>query len=345
MKILLIGGTGKISMAVTKELTAQGNEICLLNRGSKACSLPDGVEVITADAYSADSMKQALNGRRFDAVCQFIAYDKEDVLRDIEMFRGNTSQYVFISSASVYNKPAGSYIINEGTAISNPYWKYSQKKIDCENVLMNEYRSSGFPVTIVRPSHTYDETAVPVGMYGKKGSYQIVRRMLAGKPVIIHGDGSSLWCLTHNSDFAAGFAGLIGNPHAVGEAFQITGDEALTWNQIYSCLAAQLKVELKSVHISSEFLEAVGAADGGLLGDKACSVVFDNSKLKRAVPGFVPKVRLEQGIRMALEHIAEHPKLQTVDKEFDSWCDMVIQKRAELIEEILRSSSTVKILS
>ena len=192
---------------------------------------------------------------------------------------------------------------------------------------MKAYRERQFPVTIIRPSHTYDNRNMPLGVHGDKGSYQVIQRMLQGKPVIIHGDGTSLWTMTHNSDFAKGYVGLMGNPHAIGEAFQITNDETLTWNQIYSTIARVLGVELKAYHVSSEFLAATGKYDllGSLIGDKANSVVFDNSKLKRAVPDFVPTVRFEQGIRDTIENIMAHPELQKEDPEFDEWCDKVIE--------------------
>ena len=211
--------------------------------------------------------------------------------------------------------------------MANPYWEYSRNKIACEEVLMKAYRERQFPVTIIRPSHTYDNRNMPLGVHGDKGSYQVIQRMLQGKPVIIHGDGTSLWTMTHNSDFAKGYVGLMGNPHAIGEAFQITNDETLTWNQIYSTIARVLGVELKAYHVSSEFLAATGNYDllGSLIGDKANSVVFDNSKLKRAVPDFVPTVRFEQGIRDTIENIMAHPELQKEDPEFDEWCDKVIE--------------------
>ena len=272
-------------------------------------------------------MAQILQGRHFDCVCEFIGFLPEQVERDIRLFEGKTSQYLYISSASAYHKPATDYRITEGTTLANPYWEYSRNKIACEEVLMKAYREHQFPVTIIRPSHTYDNRNVPLGVHGDKGSYQVIKRMLQGKPVIIHGDGTSLWTMTHNTDFAKGYVGLMGNPHAIGEAFQITNDETLTWNQIYAAIARVLGVELKAFHVSSEFLAATGKYDllGSLIGDKANSVVFDNSKLKRAVPDFVPTVRFEQGIRDTIENIMAHPELQKEDPEFDEWCDKVIE--------------------
>jgi nucleoside-diphosphate-sugar epimerase len=234
---------------------------------------------------------------------------------------------MYISSASAYQKPAASPYITEGTPLANPYWLYSRNKIACEEFLMAKYREEGFPVTIVRPSHTYGDLSVPLGVHGDKGSWQVLRRMLDGKRVIIHGDGTSLWTLTHNTDFAKGFIGLMGNPHALGNAFQITSDESLSWNQIYAVVARTLGVELKACHVSSEFLSDIGPYDfrGGLIGDKAVTVLFDNSKLKRAVPGFQATVRFEEGVARTIGHILAHPELQVPDPDFDAWCDRVLE--------------------
>lgn len=327
MKILMIGGTGTISMAITKLLAKNGEEVYLLNRGNRSAELPENVKVIKADINNEAEVLSAIEGMSFDSVCEFIGFVPAQLERDYRLFNGRTKQYIFISSASAYHKPVRSHIITEGTTLANPYWEYSRNKIACEEYLMEKYRSEGFPVTIVRPSHTYDERSVPLGVHGNGGSWQVIARMLAGKPVIIHGDGTSLWTMTHNSDFAKSFCGLIGNPHAIGESFQITNDESLTWNQIYEAIASALGVKLNAYHVSSEFLASVSNYDltGSLIGDKACSVVFDNTKLKKAVPGFTPTVRFEQGIRMTIDNILKNPELQTADEEFDSWCDRVIE--------------------
>ena len=327
MKILMIGGTGTISMAITRLLAERGtDEIYLLNRGNRSVELPDGVNVITADINNEEEVLEKTSGMEFDAVCEFIGFVPSQIERDHRLFSGRTKQYIYISSASAYHKPVRSYVINESTALANPYWQYSRDKIACEDLLMKYYREEGFPVTIVRPSHTYDERSVPLGVHGKNGSWQVIKRMLEGKKVIIHGDGTSLWTMTFNEDFAKGYVGLIGNPHAIGEAFQITSDETLTWNQIYETIARVLGVELNCIHVSSEFLRDVSDYDfeGSLIGDKACSVVFDNSKLKRAVPGFSPEIRFEEGIRRTITNVLSHPELQVEDPEFDSWCDKVI---------------------
>ena len=328
MKALLIGGTGTISMAITRLLASKKDwEVYLLNRGSRRAEVPETVRWIQADISDEEAVRQALGGMKFDCVCEFIGFVPAQVQRDIRLFTGRTKQYIYISSASAYHKPAKDYRITEGTALANPYWQYSRDKIACEDILMKAYREHQFPVTIVRPSHTYDNRNVPLGVHGNNGSFQVLKRMLEGKPVIIHGDGTSLWTMTHNSDFAVGYVGLMGNPHAIGEAFQITNDETLTWNQIYQAIADALGVELKAYHVSSEFLAAVSDYDftGSLIGDKANSVVFDNSKLKHAVPDFHPTVRFEEGIRDTIANILAHPELQKEDPEFDAWCDRVIE--------------------
>jgi nucleoside-diphosphate-sugar epimerase len=231
-----------------------------------------------------------------------------------------------------------SYLITESTPLANPYWEYSRNKIACENFLMSKYRENGFPVTIIRPSHTYDERNVPLGVHGKKGSWQVVKRMIDGKPVIIHGDGTSLWTMTHNSDLARAFTGLMGNIHAIGEALHITSDESLSWNQIYQAIAAALNVELKAVHISSNFLAQCSTYDftGSLIGDKANSVVFDNTKLKRLVPGFCACVRFDQGIRLTINHVLSHKEYQVEDPEFDTWCDAVIEAQKSAVKQVTK---------
>ncbi len=326
-KALFIGGTGTISTAITAALAAEGKwELTLLNRGNRKAVVPEGVKVIQADIEDEAAVAERLEGSSWDCVCDFIGFVPVQVERDWRLFRGKTQQYMYISSASAYQKPAASPFITEGTPLANPYWEYSRNKIACEAFLMEKYRQEGFPVTIVRPSHTYDERSVPLGVHGDKGSWQVIRRMLEGKRVIIHGDGTSQWTLTHNSDFAKGFIGLMGNPHALGNAFQITSDETLSWNQIYQTIADHLGVELKACHISSEFLADVAPYDfrGGLIGDKAVTVLFDNSKLKHAVPGFQATVRFEEGVARTLGHILSHPELQVPDPAFDAWCDRVL---------------------
>ena len=326
LKILLIGGTGTISMAVTRRLAAQGHEVFLLNRGTRSAGLPESVTVLRGDISNEAETAKLLDGMQFDAVGEFIGFTPDQVQRDVRLFSGKTRQYLYISSASAYQKPLSESVITESTPLCNPYWQYSRDKIACEEYLMQRYRENGFPVTIIRPSHTYDERSVPLGVHGKNGSWQVVRRIMEGKPVIIHGDGTSLWTITHNSDFAKGYCGLVGNIHAIGQAYHITSDERVTWNQIYQCIADTLGVPLKACHIPSDFLAAISDYDfeGSLIGDKACTVNFDNTKIKRAVPEFRADIRADQGIRQTVQHILAHPELQTPDPEFDAWCDRVI---------------------
>jgi len=326
MKALFIGGTGTISTAITKRLLAEGCELYLLNRGNRNGALPEGARILQADINDEAKVAELIRDLEFDVVADFIAFVPSQLERDYRLFNGKTKQFIFISSASAYQTPLSDYRITEGTPLSNPYWEYSRNKIACEEYLIKQYRDNGFPITIVRPSHTYDERSIPLGVHGKRGTWQVAKRMLENKPVIIHGDGTSLWTMTHNSDFAKGFIGLMGNLHAIGESVHITSDETVTWNQIYEAIADALGVKLRAVHVSSEFLAACGQVDyrGGLLGDKANSVVFDNSKLKRLVPDFVATTRLDQGIKQTVRYILDHPEHQTEDPEFDLWCDRVI---------------------
>lgn len=337
-KALFIGGTGTISMAITRRVAEMPDwELWLLNRGNRSDALPKGIKTITVDINDEAAVAAKIKDMTFDVVAEFIGFVPEQLERDIRLFAGKTRQYMYISSASAYGKPVGNYLINEGTPLFNPYWEYSRNKILCEELLMKKFREEGFPVTVIRPSHTYDERSIPMGVHGEKGSWQVVKRMMEGKPVIIHGDGTSLWTVTHNSDFAKGFTGLMGNVHAIGEAFQIMSDETLTWNQIYSCVAAALGVELKPYYVSSSFLAGAGENDylGSLIGDKACSVVFDCSKLKRAVPDFKATVRFDQGVRMAIDNILSHPELQVPDPEFDAWTEKVIAAQEAARKSVL----------
>ena len=326
MKILFIGGTGTISMAITRLLAEQGHELYLLNRGNRNAGLPENVKSIIADIGNEEETAKKLEGMSFDCVGEFIGFVPSQLERDYRLFKDKTKQFIYISSASAYQKPPKSYVITEETPLENPYWEYSRNKKACEDYLMERYRNDGFPVTIVRPSHTYDERSVPLGVHGNGGSWQVVKRIKEGKPVIIHGDGSSLWTITHNSDFAKAYAGLIGNPKAIGEAFHITSDESVPWNDIYKAIADALGVELKPYYVASQTLADMSDYDyvGGLIGDKANSVVFDNSKIKSLVPEFKAEISAKEGIRMTVEYILEHPEYQNDDEEFDQWCDKVI---------------------
>ncbi|MDR1144333.1 MAG: NAD-dependent epimerase/dehydratase family protein [Spirochaetaceae bacterium] len=348
MKALFVGGTGTISAAISRRVLDLGWELWLLNRGNRAPEtwnadagasedIPARLHHIRCDIADEAEAAGQLAGLDFDVAADFIAYTPDQAERDYRLFKGRTAQYIFISSASAYQKPLSSHVVTEGTPLANPCWEYSRGKIACEEALMKRYREDGFPLTIVRPSHTYDDRKVPLGVHGKKGSWQVIKRIIEGKPVIIHGDGTSLWTMTHHSDFARAFTGLMGNSRALGEAVQITSGETLCWNQIYQAIADALGKPLKAVHVSSEFL-ALAAPDydfaGGLTGDKAVSVVFDNAKLKRLVPEFCASVRFDQGIRDTIGHILAHPELQEPDPDFDRFCDRVIAAREKALAEL-----------
>ena len=326
MKILFIGGTGTISMAITKLLAQRGDELYLLNRGNRNDDLPEGVKTIIADINNEEETARKLEGMTFDCVGEFIGFVPEQIERDYRLFKGKTKQYIYISSASAYEKPPRDYVITEKTPLVNPYWEYSRNKKACEDFLMSKYREEGFPVTIVRPSHTYDERSVPLGVHGNKGSWQVVKRIKEGKKVIIHGDGTSLWTITHNSDFAKGYVGLIGNPKAIGEAFHITSQRTVTWNTIYNAIADALGVELHPYYVASQTLVDMSDYDflGSLIGDKSNSVLFDLTKLKSLVPDFHADITAEEGIKMTVDYVLDHPECQTEDPEFDAWCDKVI---------------------
>ena len=302
MKALFIGGTGTISMAIVRKLAADPLwEVWLLNRGNRSEDVPENVYQMVADINDEKAVLESIGDTVFDVIGEFIGFTVDHVERDYRLFKDRTRQYIYISSASAYHKPAASYIITEGTTLANPHWEYSRNKIACEEFLMKKYREEGFPVTIIRPSHTYDERSIPLGVHGKNGSWQVIKRMMEGKPVIIQGDGSSLWHLTFNEDFAVGYTALMGNRHAIGEAFQITGDEVLTWNQIYQTIADALGVELHAYHVASDYLAAVGEKygydlEGGLIGDKSVCVVFDNSKIKRLANTMCTTIPFHKGV-------------------------------------------------
>lgn len=337
-KVLFIGGTGTISTAISQALIDNDNwELYLINRGNNNDVLNGNVHYIIADINDEKDVAAKIKDFEFDVVCDFIGFVQEQLERDYRLFKGKTKQFMYISSASAYHKPVKDYRITEATTLANPYWQYSRDKIQCEEYLMKLYREEGFPVTIIRPSHTYDNRSVPLGVHGNNGSWQVLKRMIEGKPVIVHGDGTTLWTITHNSDFAKGFIGLMGNPHAIGEAFQITNDESLTWNQIYEIIANTLNVEFNPYYVSSSYLDAVSDYDfeGGLIGDKANTVVFDNQKLKNAVPGLNMTVRAEVGIRNTIEHILQNTELQVEDPDFDAWCDKVISCLEQAKTDIL----------
>ena len=323
MKLLFIGGTGRISTAITKRCVEMGHRVYLLNRGVRGAI--DGAVHLQGDINDEAHVASLIKNHTFDVVANFINYTPGQVERDIRLFTGRTRQYVFISSTAAYQKPFSHYKITESTPLANPYWQYARDKIACENVLMDEYRANGFPITIVRPSHTYDRNVVPVSVYGANGQWQVLKRMLESKPVLVHGDGLSLWTVTHSDDFAKGFVGLLGNIHAIGEAVHITSDESLTWNQIYTLIGNALGVEPKIYHVASEMLIAMNLGyEGNLLGDKSYSVVFDNSKIKRLVPDFCATIRFDMGVKWSVENYLNKPEMQKDDTEFDRFTDRVI---------------------
>jgi nucleoside-diphosphate-sugar epimerase len=327
MRVLFIGGTGFISTAASRMAISRGFEFYLLNRGSRVADIP-GSRTLVADIQRPEEVRAVLQGLDFDAVVDWIAYTADDVERDISLFRGRTKQYVFISSASAYQKPPQHYLISESTPLYNPFWEYARGKIACETRLMQAYRDEGFPVTIVRPSMTYDSN-LPIAL-GGWGTYTLADRLLKGLPIIVHGDGSSLWVVTHADDLARGLLGLLGNERALGEAFHITSDEVFTWNQIYQHIAEALGVEAKVVHIPSDFIARVAPQlTGSLFGDKTWSVVFDNSKIKKFVPEFQATVTFRDGIRRTLDWFAADEKRRRVDETVHAEMDRILGFYAE----------------
>lgn len=320
MKVLFIGGTGVISSACADMASKNGLDLYLLNRGLTARPLPSGVKQIKADVRNPGEVRQALAGQQFDVVVNWIAFEPEHVSMDIEIFQGQIGQYIFISSASVYATPK-SYPVTEGHPIFNPYWVYSQKKIACEEVL-NKALADGFPVTIVRPSHTYDRTMLPI-----TGRYTVVDRMKKGLPVIIHGDGTSLWTLTHHSDFARGFVPLLGLEKAIGEVFHITSDEWLSWNQIFEMIAVAFGTKVNPIHIPSDFINQIDPEWGaGLLGDKSVSMIFDNTKIKSVVPDYAAEISFEQGVKEIAHWFNEDSGRQTIDSKMNQTMDQIIKE-------------------
>jgi nucleoside-diphosphate-sugar epimerase len=329
MKVLFIGGTGNISGACSRLAIAQGIELYHLNRGKVKADVPSDIKNIVADIKNPEAVKKAISGMYFDVVVNFIAFTPEDVQQDIDLFSGKTKQYIFISSASIYQKVGGHPVITESTPLYNPYWEYSRNKIRCEELLNAEFRNAGFPITIVRPSLTYD-TVIPVAI-GSWTDYTIIDRMKRGKEVIIHGDGTSLWTITHANDFAKAFVGLLGHQQAIGHAFHITSDELLNWNQIYEAVAEAAGAELKAVHIASDFIcdvaDSMGIPDmrGSLLGDKAVSTIFDNSKIKRFVPGFVATIPFKEGIKRTVKWFEADRSRMVINEANNDFIDKVLK--------------------
>lgn len=336
MKILFIGGTGIISSACSTLALARGHELFLLNRSvSTKLPIPQGATVLQADVHTEEArLAQLLASHHFDAVVDYIAFTVDDIERDLRLFRGKTDQFVFISSASAYQKPVRNYIITERTPLENPYWEYSRNKIACEDRLMFAYLEEGFPVTIIRPSHTYGPTQIPFGVSSWLHPWTVIDRMKRGQKVIVPGDGTSLWVLTWNADFAKGLVGLLGNEKAIGEVFQITSDEVLSWNQIYLEAYQALGLAPNLIHIASDLIAAYHPpALGSLVGDKSNSVVFDNSKIKRFVHDFSCEVNWAQGLRRSLAWFEAHPEFQTIDHEMNSIWDQIASSYTRVLPQ------------
>jgi nucleoside-diphosphate-sugar epimerase len=322
VKVLFIGGTGNISTSVSLMCVERDIDLHLLTRGTRDVQIP-GATVIRGDINRPGEFQSLIKPVHWDAVVDWIAFTTEDIERDIRLFQGRTDQFIFISSASVYQKPPVHPVITESTPLYNPFWEYSRNKIACEERLNRAYRDTGFPITIVRPSHTYD-TAIPLAI-GAWTEYTAIDRIKRGKELIVHGDGTSLWTVTHAEDFATGFIGLLGHPQAIGEAFHITSDESLTWNQIYQTVAAAVGCQPNLVHIPSDFIAGCDESfRGGLLGDKANSVIFDNSKIKRMVPGFRATIPFHIGIRRTLAWFEGDPARQIIRQETNDLMDRIL---------------------
>lgn len=327
MKLLFIGGTGLISSACSDLAVERGHELFIVNRSaSRHYSVPEGATVLQADVYADEAhLASLLTGHRFDAVVDFLAYTVNDIERDLRLFREKTDQFIFISSASAYQKPPRHYLITEETPLENPYWEYSRNKIACEERLMKAYQDEGFPVTLIRPSLTYGTSQIPLVGASWTHPYTVVDRMKRGEKIVIPGDGTSLWVLTWNADFAKGLIGLLGNDKAIGEVFHITSDEVLTWNQIFLEVYQALDMEPNLIHISSEMIIKHDPDKlGTLLGDKVNSVVFNNSKIKRFVPEFSCEVNWAEGLRRSLAWFEAHPEFRTIDKKMNHQWDSMI---------------------
>jgi nucleoside-diphosphate-sugar epimerase len=321
LSVLFIGGTGRISAACVRQAVVQGIDVSVLNRGqTRLRPLPDRVRQLAADTRDAEAVRAALGDRHFDVVAQFTARDLVQARTDVGVFSGRVGQYIFISSASAYQKPLARLPITESTPLVNPFWEYSRNKIASEELLLAAYREAGFPVTIVRPTHTYDQTGTPFD-----GGWTVVERMRRGKPVVVHGDGTSLWVLTYHEDFARAFTAVLGNPLTIGDAFHITSDEVLTWNHIYEVMAAAAGAEPRLVHVSSKKIaETIPSFGPRLLGDKAHSVIFDNSKIRQVAPGWAATTSFARGAREIVDWHDADPSRRQIDGELDAAMDSIV---------------------
>ncbi|BDI29745.1 hypothetical protein CCAX7_17960 [Capsulimonas corticalis] len=320
-KVLFIGGTGIISSACSQLAVERGVELYLLNRGQSSRPVPEGARVLKGDIRDPESVRSAIQGLNFDSVVDWIAFSTDHVQGGVDLFTGRTGQYVFISSASAYQKPVASQPITESTVLANPYWEYSRNKIACEELLVRAYRENGFPATIVRPSHTYDQRCLPF-----MGGYTEIDRMRRGKKTLVHGDGTSLWVMTHHKDFAKGFLGLLGNPRTIGDAIHITSDEALTWNQIYEIFAHAAGAKTDIVHVPSATIgKNFPEWKDGYIGDRTHSVIFDNTKVKRLVPDFAATIPLSWGAQEVMDWYDADPARRVVDEALDARIDRLIE--------------------
>jgi len=326
IKVLFIGGTGIISSGCAPLAVERGVDLYFLNRGNSTRETPKGVTVLRGDIRDPQSVKAAIGDLKFDSVVDWVAFGTDHIKTDIELFRGRTKQFIFISSASAYQTPPSALPVTEGTTLSNPFWEYSRNKIACEEMLIDAYRKDGFPATIVRPSHTYDIRLLPF-----HGGWTVIDRMRKGKKVVVHGDGSSLWTMTHHKDFAKGFVPLLANPQAIGHAIHITSDEWLTWDQIHRIFADAAGCEAKLVHVPSDTIAAFDRGWGdSLLGDKTHSMIFDNTKIKTLVPGFACTIPLAQGARETVDWYDADPSRQVVDEKVNAQFDMLIELQEKM---------------
>jgi nucleoside-diphosphate-sugar epimerase len=325
MKALIIGGTGVISTDVVKLAIARGWDITLLNRGQRSKNIPPEAKLIECDARDEGAMKKALEGKYFDVAANFIGYLPEQIEQDIRVFEGHCAQYIFVSTCCVYQKPDGRYLTTESTPLRNLNSLYGQRKIACEETLNHAYREKNFPITIVRPSWTYSLGTIPFAFTSWRNPWTLVDRLEKGLPIIVPGDGQNRFAITHAADFAQGFVGLMGNYHAIGHAFHITGEEALTWNQYLELIERIVGKKANVIHIATDFIvKVLPQLHDDLVGDKIVNFLFDNTKLRQFVPGFAPKISYYEGVKASIDFLRAHPELQTIDAEYVANYDKVL---------------------
>ncbi|WP_123040220.1 SDR family oxidoreductase [Cohnella candidum] len=335
MKALFIGGTGLISSAASNLAVKQGFDLYLLNRGNRDRFVPEGATVLRGDINNKEEMQALLEDKHFDAVVNWIVFKPEEIERDIQLFEGKTNQYIFISTVATYQRPPSYYIFDESAPQHNPGWDYAVDKIACEQRLMKAYRETGFPATIVRPSHTYGETTIPFAITSGAHPWTLIDRIRKGKKIIVPGDGTSLWTITHNTDFAKGLVGLLGNTQTLGQAFHITSDEVKTWDQYLTAIGQAVGIKPKVIHMTSECISLfLPEFKAGLFGDASYSYVVDNRKIKAFVPGYHATMNFEHGIRQSIAYFRAHPELQTIDEDLDAKMDKMIAAYEEFLSSI-----------